>query len=51
MKDFRCFHCGALLMRGLLVVAQVEIKCPKCNARNEWSLGDVAGCPMPAFDR
>jgi len=46
MKRFECFHCGTLLMRALLVMARVEIKCTKCNAKNLWEIGDSIGAPL-----
>ena len=47
MKSFRCSNCATLLMRAILIVARIEIKCSKCNMENTWAMGDVAGCPLP----
>ena len=34
MTDYRCIQCKALLFKGHLEHARIEIKCGKCNTLN-----------------
>ena len=36
MKEIRCKHCGKLLAKAN--VADIEIVCPKCKAKNRYKI-------------
>jgi phage FluMu protein Com len=36
MKEIRCKHCGKLLCKAK--VADIEIICPRCKAKNEYKV-------------
>lgn len=41
-RDFRCKTCQKLLFKGVLVESEIEVKCKRCQAMNQF-VGEAAG--------
>lgn len=51
MRDFRCSNCTTLLFKGEIVIARIQVKCPKCNAMNYWSFNEQSTSGARGLDK